>query len=104
LRDPANAQAFENRGNASYAIKDYGRAIKEFSKAIKKGPKYVVAYRYRAQSYYLTREFRRAIASYDESTRRDLRNAADYMNTPALTPIRQKPSALATNQEGRCKK
>jgi len=64
--------------NVTTAIKDYDRAIVDYSDAIKLNPNYVAACNYRAQVHSLKRDFRRAIADYDETITLDLSNASAY--------------------------
>jgi tetratricopeptide (TPR) repeat protein len=63
--------AFNNRGNAYYAMKDYDRAIADFSEAIRIDPKFAVAFYNRSCAYRDKGDGERSIDDYIESIRLD---------------------------------
>ena len=48
---PRHISAYNNRGIAYYKLKEYKKAIKEFSKAIKLNPEFAAAYLNRGSAY-----------------------------------------------------
>ena len=72
--------AYINRGQHYYEIKEYDRAIEDFNRAIPLKPKWVeMAYGNRGNAYYAKGEDDKAIDSYDQAV------ALDPKYTSALT-------------------
>src|SRR5579859_6170129 len=65
------AFAFNNRGLAYYAKRDFERAISDFSEATKLDPKFAHGYANRALVHRARQEPERAIADYDQAIRLD---------------------------------
>jgi formylglycine-generating enzyme required for sulfatase activity len=59
--------AYVERGNAYYNKQDYGRAIENFSEAIKLDPKYFQAYNYRGKTYSSRGENNYAITDFSQA-------------------------------------
>lgn len=54
-----------------YNWKDYDRAIRDFTEAIRLNPQYAIAYYNRGLSYFRSGNYRRAIADYEEALQID---------------------------------
>jgi tetratricopeptide (TPR) repeat protein len=74
-RNPKDAIAYTNRGNAHNYKGEHDRAIADFTEAIKLNPKDVVPYTIRGKAYSDKGEYDRAIADFTEEIRLDPRNA-----------------------------
>src|SRR5216117_727816 len=63
--------AFNNRGNAYAGKRDYDRAIRDYSEALRLNPKYAAAFRNRGRALVHKGDYDRAIADYNEAARID---------------------------------
>jgi tetratricopeptide (TPR) repeat protein len=70
--------AYNNRGNAYFAKKDYDRAIADYTEAIRLDPKYVLAYINRGSAYKAKGDYDDAIGDYTEATTIDPEDALAY--------------------------
>ena len=71
--------AYINRGQHYYEIRDYENALKDFNRAIPLRPKWLqLAYGNRGNVYYQTGEDEKAIDSYDKAIEIDPQYAAAY--------------------------
>jgi tetratricopeptide (TPR) repeat protein len=70
--------AYNNRGNAYFAKKDYDRAIADYTEAIRLDPKYALAYSNRGTAYKAKGNYDLAIADYTEAIRLDPEDALAY--------------------------
>jgi len=83
--------------NVTTAIKDYDRAIVDYSDGTKLNPNYVAACNYRAQVHSLKRDFRRSAVPSPVTMRRSRSIGA----TPRPIPVAgafMKPSAIKSAQ------
>lgn len=74
------AVAHHNRGIAYVVKGDFGRAIADFTEAIRLDPKDVWAHHDRGLAYAAKGDFDRAIADYSEAVRLDPKDALGYAN------------------------
>jgi len=58
--NPENAPAWYARGVAYTYMKDYDKAIRDYSEAIRLNPSYAQAYNNRAVAYYMKKDIARA--------------------------------------------
>jgi tetratricopeptide (TPR) repeat protein len=63
--------AYNNRGNAHLALKNYREAIADYDEAIRRNPGYAVAYRNRGLAHSAMKDYREAIADFDQAIRLD---------------------------------
>jgi tetratricopeptide (TPR) repeat protein len=70
--------AYNNRGNAYYAEKDYDHAIADYTEAIRLDPKYALAHINRGNAYKVKGDYDRAIEDYSEAIRLDPEDALAY--------------------------
>jgi len=70
--------AYNNRGNAYYAKKDYDHAIADYTEAIRLDPKYALAHINRGNAYKVKGDYDRAIEDYSEAIRLDPEDALAY--------------------------
>jgi tetratricopeptide (TPR) repeat protein len=76
--DPEFAMAYNNRGSAYGANKDYDRAIENYNEAIRLDPDYVEAYINRGHAYSEQKDYERAIADFNEALHLDPKFAMGY--------------------------
>ena len=57
--NPQHADAYNNRGNAKYSLKEYKEAIKDFNQAIELNPQHAKAYNNRGNAKEELRGYRR---------------------------------------------
>lgn len=57
-------KTYNNRGNAYYALKDYDKAISDYTKAIELKPDYADAYFNRGLCYYMQAKYMESISDY----------------------------------------
>jgi tetratricopeptide (TPR) repeat protein len=74
------ASIYFNRGVAYYGLKQYRRAIQEYTQAVRINPRFVAAYNNRGNVYRDLKQYRRAIQDYDEALRLNPKNADAYGN------------------------
>ncbi|WLB89247.1 tetratricopeptide repeat protein [Bradyrhizobium japonicum USDA 135] len=79
-RDPKDANAYYNRGNAYAARGDTDRAIADYTATIRLDPAYANAYYNRGNAYSNKGNTDRAIADYTEAVRLQPTNANAYFN------------------------
>jgi tetratricopeptide (TPR) repeat protein len=79
-RDPNDPWAYENRASAYYFMKDYDRAIADYTHAILLDPndRYMYLYYWRGCAYYKKGNYDRAIADYTYTIRLDSNYASAY--------------------------
>src|SRR3989454_2518083 len=63
--------AFNNRGNVYASKRDYDRAIRDYTEALRLNPKYAAAFRNRGRALVYKGDYDRAIADYNEAARLD---------------------------------
>lgn len=66
-QNPNDADSYFNRGNAYYDLKQYERAIQDYSKAIALNTNYAEAYFNRGIVYYNLGQYERAILDYNKA-------------------------------------
>jgi lipoprotein NlpI len=72
IKDRANeddALAFYNRGRANHEIRNYDRAIQDYTRTIELDPKYSVAFNSRGNAYHAQKDYGRAIHDHDQAIR-----------------------------------
>jgi len=74
------AFAYFNRGNAYFENKEHGRAIADFSEAIRLDPGFARTYNNRGFTYSVKGDYDNAIADYGEAIRLDPKYALAYYN------------------------
>ena len=77
--DPKTAEAFNQRGNAHFAMGDRQKAIADYSEAIRLAPQSADPYSNRGYAYKQQGDLAKAIADYGEAIRREPANA-EYFN------------------------
>jgi tetratricopeptide (TPR) repeat protein len=77
---PNNVIAFNNRGLAYAAKKDYDRAIADFNAEIKLDPNGPAGFSNRGNAYEAKQDYDRAIADYSEAIKLDSSNVATFNN------------------------
>ena len=75
---PRMVEGYIKRGNAYSYIREYGKAIADYSKAIKLKPDYAKAYYLRGVAYGKKGKYDKAIADYNEVIRREPDHAEAY--------------------------
>ncbi|UJB68357.1 serine protease [Acaryochloris sp. 'Moss Beach'] len=78
--DPKLSDAYVNRGNAYYSLKQYSQAISDYDKAISLDPKDVVARGNRGRAYTDLKQYSQAILDYDKAISLDPQDAMAYKN------------------------
>jgi tetratricopeptide (TPR) repeat protein len=74
----ALAWAFIGRGNGYYKVKDYDRAIADYSQAIQLDAGDAVGYKNRANVYWAKKDYDRALADYSQAIRLNPNDAQTY--------------------------
>ena len=62
--DPQNSLAYNNRGNAYSNIKEYTKALEDYTRAIELDPRNAIAYYNRGNTYYDVKQYEQAIENY----------------------------------------
>ena len=95
-RNPNNASAYNNRGNAYGDLKDYDRAIADLTQSIRVDPGFALAYYNRARILRIRNDLDRALADASESIRLN-RNFAlsPYIRGLVHTDLKNYDSAIA---------
>ena len=78
--DPANADAYYERGDAYDELGEYEKAIADYNKAIKLDPNHALAYFNRAYAYGEIGEYNKAIADYSKAIELNPSDAQAYYN------------------------
>jgi tetratricopeptide (TPR) repeat protein len=73
-------EAYNNRGLAYHELKQYDKAIKDYSQSIKLDPAHVAAYNNRGNSHYERNEYRLALADFNQSLKRKPDYAKAHLN------------------------
>ena len=66
-KDPNFAHAYVNRGNAFRDLKQYQKAIQDYTKAISLKPNFIMAYNNRGNVYFDQKNYQMAIRDYNKS-------------------------------------
>jgi tetratricopeptide (TPR) repeat protein len=74
------AVAFERRGLALFAKKEYGRAIADYDQAVALNPRWLAAFINRGNAWQAKGNYDRAIEDYDQAIRIDPKNAIAFHN------------------------
>jgi len=74
------ADAYDNRGNTYSDLKEYQKAIADYTKAIDINPRYAKAYYNRGNAYYDLKKYQRAIAYYTRAIDINPQYADAYVN------------------------
>jgi tetratricopeptide (TPR) repeat protein len=90
---PQEALQHVQHGIEYVRTREYDRAIKEFTTAIEKYPKYVMAYNDRAAAYIRQKKFDAAKDDLTKALAIDPHNPATYYNTAALYALQKQSSA-----------
>jgi tetratricopeptide (TPR) repeat protein len=72
------AISYNNRGSAMGNMRDYDRAIADYSEAIRLNPNYALAYKNRGNAWHFKRDYDRAVADYNQAIRIDPNYALAY--------------------------
>jgi len=67
IKKNKNFADYYKQGHASYKVKDYEKAIENFSQAIQKEPKHPKAYVNRGNAHYNLKEYEAALADYNQA-------------------------------------
>lgn len=67
IKDPVRSLVYNHRGMAYFALSDYLRAIRDFSKSITYDPKNVRCYNNRALTFRVLQRYDRSLEDYDRS-------------------------------------
>ncbi len=78
--DPNYAEAYNKRGNAYYARKEYELALKDFSKAIGMRHDYADAYNNRAKLYFHNKDYEKSLRDLDNVIELDPKQFYPYYN------------------------
>jgi tetratricopeptide (TPR) repeat protein len=84
--------AYNNRGAAYGALKQYERAIPDFDRAIELNPKYAEAYCNRGAAFGALKQYERAIRDFDKAIQLDPNYARAYNNLAWLLATAENPS------------
>src|SRR6266403_3701541 len=84
--------AYNNRGAAYGALKQYERAIPDFDRAIQLNPKYTEAYCNRGAAFGALKQYDRAIGDFDKAIQLDPKYARAYNILANLTATAESPS------------
>ncbi len=77
--DPNDAQAYVKRGYAYYELKEYQKAIADFTQAINIAPNVASIYGLRGIVYSELEEYQKAIADFDKAINLDSTFATSYL-------------------------
>jgi tetratricopeptide (TPR) repeat protein len=89
---PPEALQYVQHGIEHVRTREYERAIGEFSAAIEKYPKYVMAYNDRAAAFIRQKKFDKAKDDLTKALEIDPHNSATYYNTAALHALQKQSS------------
>jgi Putative Zn-dependent protease, contains TPR repeats len=93
---PNESDGYAARGAIYLAKGECAEAVKELNRAVEIEPDYSSAYFYRANCYYRTGDFDRAVADYDEAIKHNRGLDEDYINE--VYKNRQKALEMRTNK------
>jgi len=79
-KDPKFANVYSNRGNAYRDLKQYPKALSDYSKAISLNPAHVKAYNNRGNIYYEQKKYREALKDYNQCIRLNPNYTFAYIN------------------------
>jgi tetratricopeptide (TPR) repeat protein len=93
--DPANAEAFDLRGNVLASDKKFERALDDFDRSIRLDPKFARAFSDRAVTFGLMHEPRLAVRDYTEAVRLDPNNVQAHVDrAEAYVKVRRADLAI----------
>lgn len=78
--DPKFANVYNNRGNAYRDLKQYPKALNDYSKAISLDPAHVKAYNNRGNIYYEQKKYQEALKDYNQCIRLKPNYTFAYIN------------------------
>ena len=84
VSNPQYVDAYYNRANTKYELKDYQGAIADFNKAIEFGPQYAYAYYNRGITKSILGHYQEAIADFGMAIEIDPKDSAAYYNRAIL--------------------
>ena len=94
FQSPRSAGQYNHRGIAYQRLKQPGKAIKDFSRAIGEKPGFA-AYYNRGNAYFDLRRYRKAVADYGAAIRLDPKRYQPYSNRGyAYEKLRRRASAI----------
>jgi predicted Zn-dependent protease len=79
-KDPKFANVYSNRGNAYRDLKQYPKALNDYSKAISLDPAHVKAYNNRGNIYYEQKKYQEALKDYNQCIRLKPSYTLAYIN------------------------
>jgi predicted negative regulator of RcsB-dependent stress response len=80
VADPKFANVYSNRGNAYRDLKQYPKAIKDYTKAISLDPSHIKAYNNRGNIYYEQKKYQQALKDYNQCLRLNPNYKFAYVN------------------------
>jgi tetratricopeptide (TPR) repeat protein len=85
--NPKYTLAFDKRGDAYYAKKDYTRAIGDYTEAIRLSPDYAAAYNSRGTAYAMQGDHDRALSDYSKAISLEPSSVDFYLSRAAFAAV-----------------
>ena len=99
-KDPKFANVYSNRGNAYRDLKQYPKALNDYSKAISLDPAHVKAYNNRGNIYYEQKKYREALKDYNKCIQLNPKYPLAFINRGLVYyQLKKKPQACKDFQK-----